>query len=65
MRATFLTALANEYGIRFDPIDRRVRCRGYIINLCLQSFLFASSKEALDATIKEADSNVNATVVEG
>ncbi|KAH7114965.1 hypothetical protein B0J13DRAFT_572783 [Dactylonectria estremocensis] len=33
------TALANEYSIGFDPIDRRVRCRGHIINLCLQAFL--------------------------
>lgn len=63
MRA-LLTELANEYSIRFDPIDRRVRCGGHIINLCLEAFLFASSKEALNAAIEEADSNVNATVIE-
>lgn len=58
------TALANEYGIGFDPIDRRVRCGGHIINLYHQAFLFAFSKEALNAAIEEADSNVSTTVVE-
>ncbi|KAI5455934.1 hypothetical protein BGZ63DRAFT_368068, partial [Mariannaea sp. PMI_226] len=63
MRA-LLMALANEYGIRFDPIDHRIRRGGHIINLRLQAFLFASSKEALNAAIKEADSNINNIVVE-
>ncbi|EKG09371.1 Ribonuclease H-like protein [Macrophomina phaseolina MS6] len=58
------TALANEYGVGFDPIERRVRCGGHIINLCLQAFLFASSKEALNAAIEETDGNANTTVVE-
>jgi hypothetical protein len=58
------TALANEFGIGMDPAERRVRCGGHIINLCLQAFLFASSKEALRAAIEEADSNANTTVVE-
>ncbi|KAK9443900.1 transposase-like protein [Metarhizium brunneum] len=58
------TSLANEFGVGFDPIERRVRCGGHIINLCLQAFLFASSKEALVAAIEEADDNMDATVVE-
>jgi hypothetical protein len=28
-------SLANEFGIRFDPIKHCICCRGYIINLCL------------------------------
>ncbi|EKG09418.1 Ribonuclease H-like protein [Macrophomina phaseolina MS6] len=58
------TALTNEYGVGFDPVGRRIRCGGHIINLCLQAFLFASSKEALNAAIEEADSNASTTVVE-
>lgn len=58
------TVLANEYGVGFDPVERRIRCGGHIINLCLQAFLFASSKEALNAAIEEADSSASTTVVE-
>ncbi|EKG09306.1 Ribonuclease H-like protein [Macrophomina phaseolina MS6] len=58
------TALGNEYGVGFDPVERRIRCGGHIINLCLQAFLFASNKEALNAAIEEADSNASTTVVE-
>ncbi|KAL3955852.1 hypothetical protein ACCO45_009871 [Purpureocillium lilacinum] len=58
------TVLEDEFGIRIDPVERRVRCGGHIINLCLQAFLFASSKEALSAAIEEADNNMEANVVE-
>lgn len=57
-------SLANEFGVGFDPIERRIRCGRHIINLCLQAFVFASSKEALCAAIEEADENMDATVVE-
>ncbi|KAL3957309.1 hypothetical protein ACCO45_007887 [Purpureocillium lilacinum] len=58
------TALANEFGVRMDPAERRVRCGGHIINLCLQAFLFATSKEALNAAIEEADVDADTSVVE-
>lgn len=58
------TALATEFGVRVDPAERRVRCGGHIINLCLQAFLFASSKEALSAAIHEADHGAEVTVAE-
>jgi hypothetical protein len=58
------TVLANEFGVGMDPGERRVRCGGHIINLCLHAFLFTSSKEALHVAIEEADGNANTTVVE-
>ncbi|KJZ69673.1 hypothetical protein HIM_09274 [Hirsutella minnesotensis 3608] len=57
-------ALAEAQGTSFDAKQRRIRCGGHIINLCLQAFLFASSKEALSAAIEEADSNTPIEVVE-
>ena len=46
-------------GVDWDATRNRVRCLGHIINLSLQAFLFAKSKEALqaaiDATIEAAD----------
>ncbi|CEJ91366.1 Putative Ribonuclease H-like protein [[Torrubiella] hemipterigena] len=63
MRALSL-GLANEFNVSIDPIERRIRCGGHIINLCLQAFLFASSKEALKAAIEEADVNADITVIE-
>jgi hypothetical protein len=41
--------------IDFNPKLRRIRCIGHIINLSLQSFLLASSKEALAAALDAAD----------
>ncbi|KAM3450574.1 hypothetical protein MY8738_008724 [Beauveria namnaoensis] len=58
------TSLASEFGVEFHPTDCRIRCGGHIINLCLQAFLFASSKEALCAAIEEADRSMDATAVE-
>ncbi len=63
LRAVAAT-LANEFGVRLDPAERRVRCGGHVINLCLQAFLFASSKEALSAAIEEADLSADITVAE-
>ncbi|KAM3536949.1 hypothetical protein ARSEF1564_010129 [Beauveria bassiana] len=57
-------SLASEFGVEFHPTERRIRCGGHIINLCLQAFLFASSKEALCAAIEEADRSMDTTAVE-
>lgn len=40
-----------EIGLKFEPSKRRIRCIGHIINLSLQAFLLASSKEALRAAL--------------
>ena len=40
----------------YDAVHRRVRCIGHIINLSLQAFLLARSKEALAAAIAAAES---------
>ena len=40
-----------EIGVDWDASKNRVRCLGHIINLSLQAFLFATSKEALQAAI--------------
>jgi hypothetical protein len=47
-----------------DPAERRVRCGGHTVDLCLRAFLFASSKETLNAATNEANFNANTTVVE-
>ena len=41
-----------EVGINWDATTHRVRCLGHIINLSLQAFMFAMSKEALQAAIE-------------
>ena len=41
-----------EVGIDWDAATHRVRCLGHIISLSLQAFLFATSKEALQAAIE-------------
>lgn len=43
-----------EHKVEFDAKQRRVRCIGHIINLSLQAFLLASSKEALAAALAAA-----------
>jgi hypothetical protein len=42
---------ANVNKVKFVAKERRVRCIGHIINLSLQAFLLASSKEALTAAL--------------
>jgi len=49
------TRLKDTHGIDFDPISRRIRCSGHIINLSLQAFLFANNKEALETVSSLAD----------
>jgi hypothetical protein len=46
------TMLEREYNISFDPKQHRIRCIAHIINLSLQAFLLASSKEALLAALE-------------
>jgi hypothetical protein len=47
--------LLSEHQVQFNAKQRRVRCIGHIINLSLQAFLLASSKEALLAALAAAD----------
>jgi hypothetical protein len=49
-----LESLLYAKGITFSAKQRRVRCIAHIINLSLQAFLLASSKEALEAAFAEA-----------
>jgi hypothetical protein len=46
--------LLDVHGIIFDPVRRRIRCFGHILNLSLQAFLLARSKEALRAALMAA-----------
>lgn len=46
--------LLSEHRVQFKAKQRRVRCIGHIINLSLQAFLLASSKEALLAALAAA-----------
>lgn len=46
--------LLDEQEITFDPVRRRIRCFGHILNLSLQAFLLARSKEALRAALTAA-----------
>lgn len=43
--------LLNKYQVSFNAKQRRIRCVGHIINLSLQAFLLASSKEAIQAAL--------------
>ena len=46
--------LMSRHSIKFNARGRRVRCIAHIINLSLQAFLLASSKEALVAALEAA-----------
>ena len=59
-----LRALEAEYIVKFNAVQRRIRCGGYIINLYLKVFLFASSTKALKAAIIEALVDKNILVTE-
>ncbi|EXU94991.1 hAT family dimerization domain protein [Metarhizium robertsii] len=57
--------LSEEYGVAFDAVSSRTRCVGHIINLSLQAFLFATSKNALQAAMEQAqDEKTEVTVAE-
>jgi hypothetical protein len=55
--------LFTEYGIKFEPKKRRIRCLGHIINLSLSAFLFADNKKSLDEAIQEAIDNEGDTTL--
>ena len=42
--------LRRSFNIKYDPIARRLRCSGHIINLSVKSFLFVTDNETLEAT---------------
>ena len=44
------TDLRRSFNIKYDPIARRLRCSGHIINLSVKSFLFVTDDETLEAT---------------
>ncbi|KAG7404280.1 putative AC transposase [Fusarium oxysporum f. sp. rapae] len=46
--------LMSSHKIKFNAKGRRIRCIAHIINLSLQAFLLASSKEALVAALESA-----------
>lgn len=46
--------LRADHQVEFNAKQRRIRCIGHIINLSLQAFLLASSKEALTAALAAA-----------
>ncbi|KAI8402454.1 hypothetical protein FOFC_17768 [Fusarium oxysporum] len=56
--------LQDKYGISFHPNQRRIRCIAHIINLSLQAFLLASSKEALRAALAAASDVTGAEMYE-
>jgi hypothetical protein len=47
--------LREKHAVEFDAKRRRIRCIAHIINLSLQAFLLASSKEALNAAFAAAN----------
>jgi hypothetical protein len=55
-------SIADFSVIEHLVIDRYIRYSSYRINLCLNTFLFASSKEALLAAIKEESKEENRLV---
>ena len=52
--------LRAEFGTDFKAKQRRIRCIGHIINLSLQAFLLATSKEALAAAL-DASTEIQTT----
>ncbi|KAL6405526.1 hypothetical protein AUP68_11284 [Ilyonectria robusta] len=48
------TRLKQDHNINWDPKRHRIRCILHVINLSLQAFLFASSREALQAALDAA-----------
>ncbi|KAG7409403.1 Zinc finger BED domain-containing protein DAYSLEEPER [Fusarium oxysporum f. sp. rapae] len=56
--------LSDIEWIDFNPKRRRIRCIGHIINLSLQSFLLARSKEALTAALNATISDESVDMVD-
>ncbi|KAG7404175.1 putative AC transposase [Fusarium oxysporum f. sp. rapae] len=59
-----LKKLLHGRGIVFDPVRRRVCCFDHIINLSLQTFLLARSKETLRTAINDAGNDAGAQSIE-
>ncbi|OAA34473.1 transposase-like protein [Beauveria brongniartii RCEF 3172] len=55
--------LSEEYGLVFDAASSRTRCVGHSINLSLQAFLFATSKQALQAAVEQAQEEASDVTV--
>ncbi|KAF6515475.1 hypothetical protein HZS61_005381 [Fusarium oxysporum f. sp. conglutinans] len=58
------TQIGRVQWIDFNPKRRRIRCIGHIINLSLQSFLLARSKEALTAALNATISDESVDMVD-
>jgi hypothetical protein len=43
----------------FNPLERRLRCMGHMINIAIQAFLFAANKEAVEVALKAAESQAH------
>ncbi|CAG7561838.1 unnamed protein product [Fusarium equiseti] len=56
--------LSDIEWIDFNPKRRRIRCIGHIINLSLQSFLLARSKEALAVALDATTSDESVDMVD-
>ena len=56
-----------EYQVKYHPVQRYIRYRGYIINLSLQAFLFIKNKDILkaaEATAANEDSLIEDELVQ-
>ena len=42
------------FNAQWQPVQRRLRCIGHIINIAVQAFFFARSSEAVDSAITES-----------
>ncbi|OWT42365.1 hypothetical protein VFPPC_18496 [Pochonia chlamydosporia 170] len=56
--------LKAESGVNYPHKRRRIRCIGHIINLALQAFLLARSKEALRAALEATADEPGSTMLE-
>ena len=46
--------LKRLFDTRWQPVQRRLRCIGHMINIAIQSFFFAKNGEAVDYAIQES-----------
>jgi hypothetical protein len=53
MLQSIASRLANV-GIDFNPVERRIRCLGHVINLVVKSFLWGENAEAVEHDLDEA-----------
>jgi hypothetical protein len=44
----------SKRGIKYDPVQRQIRCHGHVVNIAVQAFLFAKDEEAVEAAFKGA-----------